>query len=773
MGMRRSRDIVASLLLVALAAGFMGLWIWAPIGPSAYDIYMYYQPNMLYALQRLSVGGSGLLWNAWQNCGQPSFGISSTGFLYPANLLYLLLSPDLALRLVIGLNFAVAGLGAYALCRQLSLSRAAALCGAFAFELGGATIHLNTWGPQMGGPWVWLPASLYCCERLLQSPRPRLALALAVTLALPLLPGFPQTVFFAYQLIALRVVYELATRPAARTWPTLGWIGAGLVLAPLLVAIHLVPGLEMAARSIRGGALSLEELQPGVAPTVGRVLTQISGRLDTFNPIVIVPAMVAAAWWCRRATRRVGAFYFLAGVLYFLLSLGSSTPVFDLYRRLPLGSLFREPARFMWITNFCVAVLCGLGADALLRHVAGRWRRFAAPAALAAGVVALALIVNRGLLPAEWLLATALLASGVAVAVSARARPAARVVTVLAVALGVGLFRSLVPAPATPATAKEAMFGARKGWGLALRNMPLKRLIDGGVYDEHADQLRALAARMTPQERSYFDFTFADYSLMPKSASLFDVASPQDYEPQPPRRYAEYFIMMRNGVPLRTLNQYYFPTFGPQDFRRPLLDLSAARFVVAAPAAGDIARFGEPPLVPLADAPAGDLLIYENPAALPRAFYVPQAAVVPDAAALLQRLAAGGDDRRSLLLLEEPPASGFLGAPLAADAEAATVEFLINEPEHVVLRVHAPAAGFVHLADQHFPGWRATVNDREVPILRANHLFRAIEVPAGDATIDLRYRPGSFRLGAGISGVTVLLLLGGGLWRWTRAGDES
>ncbi|HSP95685.1 MAG TPA: YfhO family protein [Candidatus Dormibacteraeota bacterium] len=753
--MRRSRDVLACALLILAAATFVAFWVYLPYGMPAFDIYMYYQPNMLYGAQRLAAGGSGLLWNPWQNCGQPSFGISSTGLLYPANLLYLLVGSDRALQMVELINFAIAGLGAYALCRQLGTGRVAALCGGVTFQLGGASIDLNTWGPQMGGAYVWTPAALACCEALLRRPRARLALALAATLALPLLTGFPQTVFFAYQVIALRVLWELLTRRAATPAVGVGLIGLGLLLAPLLVAVQLVPAIEMAARSVRGAALSMAELQPGVAPSLQRLARQVAARIDTFNPLVIVPAMAAGAWWCRRATVRVGLFYAVVALLYLALAMGEATPLFAIYRRLPLGALFREPARFVWVSNFCAAVLTGLGVDALGRHPPQRWRRLAAPVSVAVAALALARITS--LLPIEMILGVAIVASAAAAAASARWLRAATVVSGVAVILGLLLFRPYF-SPAAPAQ-KRNVFAPRAGWGLALRNMPLRRPIDGATLERHGPQLTALAARMTPQQRAYFAYAFGDFSFMPKTASLFDVAVPQDYEPQADRRYAAFWIMMRNGVELKSLNQFYFPSFGPQEFRRPLLDLAAGRYIVAEPSADDTARYGLPPLVPLADAPAGGLRVYENPTALPRAFYVPQAAVVADPAALLQRLAAGGEDRRALLLLDEPPPSGFLGAAPPAGAGPATVEFVVNEPEHVVLRAHAPARGFVHLADQHFPGWTATVNGAPAPILRANYLFRAVEVPAGEATIEFRYAPGSVRLGAAISGATLLALL--------------
>jgi hypothetical protein len=752
------RDLpVVALVAIAAVAFVVGWNNLVPAVP-AFDIYMYYQPNMLYAAQRLADGGGGLLWNAWQNCGQPAFGISSTGFLYPANVYYLLLDPDLALRAVLVTNFLIGGLGAYALCRELGTSRAAAICGALAFELGSASIDLNTWGPQMGGAYVWLPWAMWFCERGLRDATLGNAVGLGAVLALALLPGFPQVVFFTYQLIALRVLFELASTRRAWSLRTLALLALGLLLAPLLSAVHLLPGVEMAAQSVRGAALSMSEIQPQGAYTWQFLRSRLSGRIDHFNPLVIVPAMVAGAWWCRAATRRVGAFYLLAAVLYVCLAVGEQTPLFDLYRRLPLGTLFREPGRFTWIASFCLAVLCGLGVDALLRPSARSWARLSAPLAIAGAILALAALDPRHLVATERVLGGAILAGAMMVAIRPAWRLPATVLTAAAVIIGMTLFQPYATVPPRAG-----------GLNLAVRNFPFRQLIDGGVLTSEEDALRRFAGYLTPQDRSYFVHRHQDFSFMPKSGSLFGLSTVQDYEPQPGRRYADFYTMLRSGRPLQSLNQVYFPALGPQDIRRPLLDLSAARFVIIADDGRPPEHFGRPALRPVDVSDDLRLTLYENLSALPRARWVPRAAVVADPAALLQRLAKRVDDPRRVLLLEAPPPSGFLSedAPGALDA-AATVEIVRNQPEHVTLRVDAPQRGFVQLADQFYPGWQATVNDAAAPILRADYLFRAVEVPAGESVVDFRYRPASVGIGAAISAATVAGLVAVTLWRRRR-----
>lgn len=61
------------------------------------------------------------------------------------------------------------------------------------------------------------------------------------------------------------------------------------------------------------------------------------------------------------------------------------------------------------------------------------------------------------------------------------------------------------------------------------------------------------------------------------------------------------------------------------------------------------------------------------------------------------------------------------------------------------LRVDAPEAGHLVLAEFDYPGWFAQVNDRDVPVERHEDIFRAIAVPAGNSEIMLEFDPLSWR----------------------------
>jgi uncharacterized membrane protein YfhO len=114
-------------------------------------------------------------------------------------------------------------------------------------------------------------------------------------------------------------------------------------------------------------------------------------------------------------------------------------------------------------------------------------------------------------------------------------------------------------------------------------------------------------------------------------------------------------------------------------------------------------------------------------------------------------------------ILERAIGSGGTIAPLPNDAK-----IVGYGPNAIALETNAASAGILLLSEVWYPGWRGWVDDREVEVLRADYLYRAVELPAGAHRVRFQYDPGSFKLGLGLFGITLVVL--GGFWIFKRRG---
>ncbi len=133
---------------------------------------------------------------------------------------------------------------------------------------------------------------------------------------------------------------------------------------------------------------------------------------------------------------------------------------------------------------------------------------------------------------------------------------------------------------------------------------------------------------------------------------------------------------------------------------------------------------------------SSDIKLYENQAVLPRAFLVYQARIADDEAALEQMRDPAFDPAQTVILA----AGTALDAPSPGLQVSPTIT--AYEPKRVEIAVTSPTPAYLVLTDAWYPGWSATVNDQPVTIERANLMFRAIPVPAGESRIVFRYQPG-------------------------------
>lgn len=82
----------------------------------------------------------------------------------------------------------------------------------------------------------------------------------------------------------------------------------------------------------------------------------------------------------------------------------------------------------------------------------------------------------------------------------------------------------------------------------------------------------------------------------------------------------------------------------------------------------------------------------------------------------------------------------------------------------LIVRSRRPAT--LVLLDRWYPGWRVTVDGQPAELLRANGVFRAVSIPAGQSDVEFRYAPVSLAIG-GLSSALGLAGCLGLVW-WSR-----
>lgn len=146
----------------------------------------------------------------------------------------------------------------------------------------------------------------------------------------------------------------------------------------------------------------------------------------------------------------------------------------------------------------------------------------------------------------------------------------------------------------------------------------------------------------------------------------------------------------------------------------------------------------------------------QRPTYLPRVKLYYQADILPDSQALVRLKTDSFYDYRNRILLEEPIAMP-LGAP-DANAKAVITKY---EDNKIAAQVTSASNAMLFFSEIYYPAWKAYLDGHPVKLYRAFTTLRAVEVPAGNHTVELRYESSAFQMGSMITLVTLVLSIGG------------
>jgi uncharacterized membrane protein YfhO len=139
----------------------------------------------------------------------------------------------------------------------------------------------------------------------------------------------------------------------------------------------------------------------------------------------------------------------------------------------------------------------------------------------------------------------------------------------------------------------------------------------------------------------------------------------------------------------------------------------------------------------------------------PRVSWVPCAYFVADGEAAWEMVFSSEVNFNAEVILEKASPSQDRNC----FASVGIAEILEEQPNRIEIKTESRSVGWLVLSDVWYPGWQAEIDEVPTPILRANYLFRAVEVPTGEHIVTFVYRPLWYAAGLAISVLTCLGLL--------------
>lgn len=329
-------------------------------------------------------------WNPYVFSGTPFIGNPQAGLFSPFVWPFFIFNSDLLFGWLCVIEVLLIGIFTFLFARSLSLSKYASLFSAIAFMFSG-TVILRIYAGHLSilDSLVWFPLVLLFFERSFTHNRILNGAGAGIAMALMFLGGSFQIALYG---IFVSFVYLVArtflfstipdTRPKIHHFLRVLFLSGIVCIA--LASIQILPVMEYSHFSNRDGGVSYSfssafsfspsylntmifpdeagQLLESGFPTIRNVQNSFWERAVYIG---ILPLLFGGIAIASRRSRYVWLFLGLA-LFSLFFSFGSYFPVYEwFYQIVPGFSMFRVPARILFVFTFSLAIIAGFGIDAV------------------------------------------------------------------------------------------------------------------------------------------------------------------------------------------------------------------------------------------------------------------------------------------------------------------------------------------------------------------------------------------------------------------------
>ncbi|MFA5021896.1 MAG: YfhO family protein [Patescibacteria group bacterium] len=685
----------------------------------------------------------------WTNLLANGFAIvaeGQAGVFYPFNLILFPFLPfGLAVNLSLVINFFLAGLFIYIYCRFLKISRFGSIFAAVAFSFSGFFVfrlkHLNLVNAA-----IWLPLIFYLIEKYFVSKRKSLILiALSFVFTIQFFAGHPQILYislisavFYFYLKAIFVFnFKINYLITKLIWP---WIIIGLILFGL-AAIQLLPTLFYSASSGRSLAMSYTDITgfpflPAnilyfVAPYfLGNPAfgtypfdTHIFGIFWENNIYFGLSALLLAlvAIFSLVAKKKEVRFLVILFLFSGLFILGDSNPIFIiLWQLLPGLQMFRFPQRFFLLALFCLTVLAGFGFDFIFEKI-NQWF-------LKTGRIIKSKILFNTLLPLTLIL-------------------------ILAVDLFVVSFNYLGAldygkyfSPSQSAQFLQQDPDKFRIYSFDWPNTWSSIYQVSGGWQNNLSLFNSGRELIPPNLNVFWNLASAQ-----DRASLEGGMLPKAAQQLGNRLMLETWLGKNNNGNKIIVSDQALKIFGLENVKYFLSfkELDNQNLILAKEIKNDFL----PPLK-----------IYQNKYFLPFAFGVFKTkSILADDQAMNYLFDPNFDPAQEIVL-----AAAKADLPSTVEKPQGQVKIIKQLGNQIVFQVNFSQPGYLFVSQNFVPGWQAKIDNQPTKIIRANQVFSAVLVPAGNYQITFAFEPIAYLIGKWLTLITLASIFVFGLYAFFR-----